>query len=284
MGVIERLPGMTVVRSGANVITTSRDSVPITTATGGSSRYSSAVRVTWAAEQPVSGTGTTNATFGQSVIPIHTVMADLSVSRNLVEDSIFDLGAYLTRKFSEAMAIDEDEQFLIGDGAGKPQGIFPSSGAPADGNVNLTVSGSAAALTADGLIKVPTSLDAQYRQNGAVWVFAKATRQAVELLKDGSGRYLLGDQNNPLGQNGGDRLRGYGIKESEAMPAIAASSYSVLFGNLGGYTIADRIGMSVERYLDSTTARVNQVVFYVRRRLGGQVEEGWQFVSHQCHT
>lgn len=283
-GIIERLPGMTVVRAGANVVTTSRDSVPITTATGGTSRFSSGVRVTWTNEQPSAGTGTTNATFGQSKIPIHTVMADTTISRDLLEDAVFDLAGYLGRKFSEAMAIDEDEQFLTGDGNGKPQGILngtAANGAPFDANITVVNSGAAAALTADGLIKLPTSLDAQYRQAGAIWIFSKGTRQAIELLKDGSGRYLLGDNANPLGSNGGDRLRNYGIKESEAMPAVAANTYPVLFGHLMGYTIADRIGMSVERYLDSTTARTNTVVFYARRRLGGQVEEGWRFIAQK---
>jgi len=277
-GIIERLPGMTVVRSGANVITTSRDSVPITTATGGTSRYSSGVRVTWTNEQPTSGTGTTNATFGQSKIPVHTVMADTTISRDLLEDAVFDLAGYLARKFSEAMAIDEDEQFLVGDGLGKPQGILngtAANGAPFDANVTTVNSGSAAALTADGIIKLPTNLDAQYRQAGAVWVFAKATRQAIELLKDGSGRYLLGDNNNPLGGNGGDRLRNYGIKESEAMPAIAANTYPVIFGHLQGYTIADRIGMDVMRYDDSTTGVANAIRLVARRRLGGQVLNPW---------
>lgn len=283
-GIIARLPGMTVVRAGANVITTSRDSVPINKMTGGTSRYSSAVRVTWTNELPTAGTGATNLTFGQLQLPIHTVMAETFISRDLLEDAAYPVEGMLSQRFSEAMAIDEDEQFLTGDGNGKPQGILngtAANGAPFDADVTVVNSGAAAALTADGLIKLPTSLDAQYRQAGAVWIFAKATRQAIEILKDGSGRYLLGDNNNPLGQDGGDRLRGYGIKESEAMPAVAANTYPVIFGHLRGYTVADRIGMSVERYLDSGTARINQVLFYARRRLGGQVEEGWRFVAQK---
>jgi HK97 family phage major capsid protein len=52
-----------------------------------------------------------------------------------------------------------------------------------------------------------------------------------------------------------------------------------VFGDLTGYTIVDRIGMTVERYLDSATARQNLVYYVMRRRLGGQVTEPWRLAA-----
>lgn len=282
--IIERLPGLTVVRPLANVISTSRDRVSLPKATGGTSRYTGAVRVTWVDESPSGASASaTNAAWGQVAIPVHTVMANTPLSRNLIEDAAFDLDAYLRRQFATAMAIDEDEQFLVGSGAGRPQGVLngtAASGAPHDSDVNTNTvnSGHASTLTGDGIVAVPYGLPAQYRQNGAVWVMAKDTVKATRTLKDSQNRYLWSDNNNNLAAGQPERLQGYPVKESEAMPAVAANKYPIIFGDFMGYTIADRIGMSVERYLDSGTAGTNSVIFYARRRLGGQVSEGYRLV------
>lgn len=282
-GIVMRLPGMTVVRPRANVITTSRDVLTMARVTGGNSRYTGAVRVTWVDEEPTATEAATNATFGQLRIGIFTTMAHTQLSKNLLEDAMMDVGAYLSKEFSEAYAIDEDEQFLISLGAGKPQGIL--AGTAANGGVNNSDvtevnSGAAAALTGDGLKKVPFAIAKQYRSNAAVWIMNKATVQASTLLKDGQGRYLY-----PTGDLAGQAiptsLLGYEIAESEAMPDVAANVDPIVFGDLSGYMIADRVGMSIQRYDDSTTAKGNAVVFVARRRLGGQVTEGWRLAAQK---
>jgi HK97 family phage major capsid protein len=279
--IVQRLPGMTVVRPLANVVTTSRDRITMPTSTGGTSRYTGAVRVTWVEENPGATEAATNATFGQLGIPVHTVMAHTDLSRNLLEDAAFNLVDYLSRQYAEAMAIDEDEQFLVGNGVGKPQGILTgtaASGAPANGDVTTVNSGHASLLTADGLVKVPYGLAGQYRQAGARWAGNKATLQAISLLKDGDGRYLFRPHADNLAAGQPTLLQGYPVLESEALPDVGANKYPLIFGNFTGYAIVDRIGLAIERYSDSTTAKTNTVVFVARRRLGGQVTEGWRFV------
>jgi HK97 family phage major capsid protein len=61
------------------------------------------------------------------------------------------------------------------------------------------------------------------------------------------------------------------------MPTIGAGTYPLIFGDLKGYTIVDRVGMSIERYLDSATARQDMVAYLMRRRVGGKVMEPWRF-------
>ena len=275
--VIERLQGLVVMRGRAFGMTTSRDKVEIPVATGGGSQYSSAVRVTWVDETPTAGTSETNLTFGLEAIPVHTCMAETPLSRNFVEDSAVNIADYLARKFAEAAAIDEDNQFLTGDGNGRPQGLLPSSG----NGLSLTEenSGNASALTFDGLIGLTYAIDAQYRQNAA-FVAEKATWEAVAKLKDSNGQYLWRDRfgNNKMegGANAGVLL-GYPVLEQEAMPTIASSAYPIIFGDFSGYTIVDRIGMTVERFLDSQTARQNLIYYVMRRRIGGQPTETWRF-------
>lgn len=280
--VIERLRGMTVMRGRSNAINTSRDSVEIPKATGGDDQYTSAVRVTWVDETPTAGTAETNLTFGMEKIPVNTAMAETPLSRNLVEDAAFNIENYLSQKFAEAAAIDEDNQFLTGDGVGKPQGILPGG----VNSLSLTevVSGGATTLTFGasdkGLIPLTYGIAAQYRQN-AVWIGERNTYRAISQLTDGQGQYLWREMfgnNASTGGAGTTRtLLGYPMLEQEGMPSIAASAYPLIFGDPRGYTIVDRVGMSVERYLDSPTARANLIYYVMRRRLGGQVTETWRF-------
>ena len=285
--IISRLPGLTTVRPLANVITTNSDRVMIPIATGGDNRHASAVRVTWVDEAPTAGASATAWTWGQVGIPIHTVMAKLSLSRNLLEDAAFDLAGYIARQFAIEMALDEDAQFLTGSGAGRPQGVLngtAASGAPFDSDVTTINSGSGSALTVNGMIAIPYGLAAQYRQNGGVFVFAKDTAKAIRQLADGQQRPLWADNIQQLQAGQPPKLLGYDVRENEAMPAIAANKYPIIFGDFSGYTVADRIGMSVERYMDSSTADTNSVVYYARRRLGGQVTEGYRFVVQKIST
>jgi HK97 family phage major capsid protein len=269
--IIERLMGFTVVRPRATVLSTSRDAVQIPKATGGDGQYTSAVRVTWVDETPTAGTAESNLTFGMENIPIHTAMIETPLSRNLLEDAVFPLEPYLAGKFAEAAAIDEDNRFLTGDGVGKPQGILPGSANSL--TLEYDNSGHATTLTWDGLIAVPYSVDSQYRARGA-WIAEKATYEIIRKLQNGVGDYYW----QPDQQKGQPlMLLGFPVLEQEAMPSVGASAYPIIFGDLSGYYIADRVGMSVERYLDSATARQNLVYFVMRRRLGGQCAEPWRF-------
>lgn len=285
--VISRLMGFTQVRKRADVGQTSRDRVEFPVLTGGTSQYPNNIRVTWVNEVPTAGTAATNYTWGQEAIPIYTVMAEASISRNTVEDAAVDLEGRLSTDFADASAIDEDNRFLTGTGIGSPQGILP-------GNTNalgLTEALTGAAYDStksglgflwDGMVAATWKLDAQYRQNAA-FVANKTTYGALATLKDSVGNYLWREaygNNVSLGGGGTAKgLLGFPVLEQEGMPNPGTNAYPMIFGDFSGYWIRDRIGMSVERYLDSATARVNQVIYVMRRRLGGQVTQPWKFIA-----
>lgn len=274
--VIERLMGFTVVRPRAMVNQTSRDKVEIPTGTGGDDRYTSAVRVKWVDEKPAAGQSETNLTFGMESIPIHTVMATTPLGRNLIEDAAFNIESYLVTKFAEAAAIDEDDKFLIGTGVGCPEGILPG-GTNALG-LTEKISGDASGLLWNGLIDMTFGIAAQYRRN-AVWIGERATYQDIAKIQDAtSGDYLWIPYQTTGGQEAVMRpLLGYPPLEQEGMPSVGAGAYPLIFGDLQGYQIYDRIGMTVERFLDSATAEQNMIKYVMRRRLGGQVVESWRF-------
>ena len=283
--IISRLVGATVIRGKARVITTTRDAVEIPKLEGGNSRYTSGVRVTWVDETPASASAAeSNPTFGMLRIPVNTVMARTDMSRNMLEDSAFNMIEMLSDLFAEAMAIDEDEQFLTGTGGGRPKGVLGNrSGAektPYSGIAEV-VTGGAATLTADGLINLVYDLDVQYRKNAAV-IMAKDAHKDVRQLKDSQNRYLW----QPDYTTGSpSSLLGYPIYESEALPSVAANAFPLIFGDLrAGYMIVDRVGMSIERVSDSTTVGQNKVALFARRRIGGQVVAPWAFRAHKCST
>ena len=66
-----------------------------------------------------------------------------------------------------------------------------------------------------------------------------------------------------------ETLLGYPVHTCDAVPALAADAFSVLFGNFRrGYLIADRVGIQilVDPYTTPGLTR-----FYVRKRVGGCV-------------
>ena len=58
-------------------------------------------------------------------------------SSELVEDSAFNIQAYIAQEFARRIGAREEEAFCVGDSSGKPTGVFTASGAP----VGTTVSG-----------------------------------------------------------------------------------------------------------------------------------------------
>lgn len=270
--VIRRIQGVTVMRGRARTMTTSRDRVELPKLTGGDDQYPTAVRITWVDETPTAGTADTTPTWGTEPIDVETMMAETFLSRNLVEDAAFDLVAELTMSFGEGSGIDEDNRFLVGDGIGKPKGLLVDGDTVPTGMTEVN-SGNASTLTWDGLIGLSYGIAAQYRRN-AVWIMERATASAIRKMKDGMGRYLW-EPNQQAGQPA--NLLGFPVLEQEIMPTIGAGTYPILFGDPQGYRIVDRVGMTVERYLDSATARINSVVYVMRRRLGGKLVEPWRW-------
>lgn len=269
---ISRLPGLTVVRSsGATVIELiNSNSVEAPEYTGGNDRYRGNLRGQWGSETQTPGEQ--NATLGMKAINADVYTYKVTMSQSLVEDAA-NLVELVQADIIDTGAMDEDEAFLIGDGVGKPAGILP-------GGVNglslaEVVSGASAALTANGIKNLKRGVASQYRSRGR-WVANSDTYGLIERLRDdsgasaGTGQYLFQD----LSDN--DMLLARMIGESEAMPDVAANAYPVLYGDMSGYWIVQRMGMTIARFQDSGTG-INTVQFHVRRRVGGRVVEPWKF-------
>ena len=200
--------------------------------------------------------------FGQVSIGAYKLGTLIKVSEELLNDSVFDLESYISTEFARRIGAKEEEAFFTGNGTGKPLGILATTGGAETG----VTSAAATAVTADELIDLFYSLKAPYRKN-AIWVLNDSTVKAIRKLKDQNGQYLWQPS---MVAGTPDTILGRPVKTSAYMPALAAGSKSIAFGDFGYYWIADRQGRSFKR-LNELYAANGQVGFLASQRVDGKL-------------
>ena len=217
--------------------------------------------------QWVSESGTRSETTGYSVgleeLPAHEMYALVDISEQDLEDTVFDLEAEMQSEFAEQFAKAEGTAFVSGDSVGKPHGFMDHSGV---GHVN---SGTADAVTADGLISLVHNIKSDYTRNGT-FVFNRATLASIRKLKDTAGQYVF-QTGMMLGGNMVNTILGHPYVEATDMPSEAANAFPVAFGDFRrAYMIVDRVNLAVLRdpFTQATTGNVRYIA---RKRVGGQV-------------
>lgn len=210
-------------------------------------------------------------TFEQVKIANHELSTFVIVSNKLLEDNAYALEGELLADFSEDFAAKEATAFLKGTGVGQPRGIMNVAG------IREIRTGVAAtfptANPADVLIRMFHEIPTAHAHNG-VWLMNRATLATVRTWKTADGRYLVIDP-----QDGAPSLLlGRPVVEVPDMDNIAAGTFPILFGDLTGYRIVDRVGLSVLRD-PYTLGSKSQVRFIARRRVGGDVTNPDRFVK-----
>jgi len=200
--------------------------------------------------------------FGQVSIGAYKLATMLKVSEELLNDSVFDLESYIAKEFGRRMGSKEEEAFLIGDGTGKPTGIFQTVGG---GEVGVTAA-SDKAVTADELIDLFYSLRAPYRKN-AVFIMNDATVKLIRKLKDNTGQYLW---QPALTAGTPDTILNRPVYTSSFAPLAEGGALAIAFGDFSYYWIADRQGRSFQR-LNELFAATGQVGFKATQRVDGKL-------------
>lgn len=200
--------------------------------------------------------------FSQVSIGAYKLGTMIKVSEELINDSVFDLEAYISREFARRIGNKEEEAFFTGDGTGKPLGVLAETGGA---EVGVTAAG-AAAFTADEIFDLFYSLKAPYRKS-AVFLMNDASVKALRKLKDSNGQYLWQPS---LTAATPDTLMGRPVYTSAFMPTLEAGAKSVLFGDLSYYWVADRQGRSFRR-LGELFAPTGQVGFLATQRVDGRL-------------
>ena len=200
--------------------------------------------------------------FGQVSIGSYKLATMIKVSEELLNDSAFDVPAYIAREFARRIGAAEEEAFFTGNSTGKPLGILAATGGAQTG----VTAASATAITMDEVMDLFYSLRAPYRRN-SVFIMNDSTVKALRKLKNGNGDYLW-QPSVRAGQP--DTLLNRPVYTSTFMPAIAAGAKSILFGDLGYYWVADRQGRSFKR-LNELYAATGQVGFLSSERVDGKL-------------
>ena len=213
--------------------------------------------------------------FGEVRIDVHELYAKPKASLSFIEDSTINAESWLSGKVSRKIGRKQNTAFVVGTGDKSARG--PLDYANAAVNVyernKLGTLDTAVAVTLDGddLIALQANLLEEYQSN-ARWMFHRLGWAEVLKLKDGEDRYLM----DPMLLFSGlkPQLLGTPVVLAGDMPPPTAgvwanNQFICMYGDFReGYTILDRIGISVIR--DNITES-GFVKWFFRTRYGGGV-------------
>lgn len=206
--------------------------------------------------------------------PTMELYAMPSATGALLDDAAVDIDQWIAEEVEQAFAEQEGTAFVTGDGVAKPKGFLAytkvANASWSWGNLGYLATGVSGAFAAsnpsDKLVDLVYALKSGYRQN-AHWVMSRKTQAEIRKLKDAQGTYLW---QPPAAAGAQATLMNFPVAESEDMPAIAADSFAIAFGDFRrGYLVVDRIGIRVLR--DPYSAKP-YVLFYTTKRVGGGVQ------------
>lgn len=250
---IEALEEENIFRQLATIITTSSGDkkIPVVASKGTAS---------WVEEE--GAVPESDDAFNQVSIGAYKLATIIKVSEELLNDSVFNLQRYISKEFARRIGTKEEEAFFVGNGTGKPVGIFNDTNGA---DVGVT-SASATTIKFDEIIDLYYSLKSPYRKN-AVFVTNDTTIKTIRKFKDGNGQYLW-QPSLRIGEP--DTILNKPVKTSAYVPLIEATNKPLAFGDFSHYWIADRQGRSFQR-LNELYAVTGQVGFKATQRVDGKL-------------
>jgi HK97 family phage major capsid protein len=200
--------------------------------------------------------------FGQISIGAFKLATIIKISEELLNDSVFNLESYIAKEFARRIGSAEEEAFLIGNGTGRPTGIFNDTGGAGVGTTASTQS----TIKIDEVIDLFYSLKSPYRKK-ATFIMNDSTVKEIRKLKDGNGQYIW-QPSITAGEP--DTILNRPVKTSSYVPGLAAGAKPIAFGDFSYYWIADRQGRSFQR-LNELYAVTGQIGFKASQRVDGKL-------------
>ena len=143
------------------------------------------------------------------------------ISKSLINNTDIDIVGFIVKRMAYDIA-RFIEQNLLGKGNGSITGLGSAT--------NVTTLASASAIEADDLITFQGTIKDVFQDN-AVWIMSPKTRDALRLLKDDVGRYLLNDDiTSPFGKV----LLGKPVYVSDNMDDIGSGKKVIYYGDMSG--------------------------------------------------
>jgi HK97 family phage major capsid protein len=199
-----------------------------------------------------------------------------AVTQVLLDDSAFDLAAWLLDELQDVETSMEGAAFISGNGVKKPKGFLNydtvANASWEWGKIGYVASGHASLVNnADKLIDLQHALKPLYRRNGT-WLMNDTTFATFRKFKDGDGNYLW---RPGLIADAPDIFLGKPVEIDDNMPDIGSDVYPVAFGDWKrAYLIGDhKVGRRLLRDPYTTKGKVK---FYLTKRVFGGV------INHQA--
>jgi HK97 family phage major capsid protein len=208
-----------------------------------------------------------DVTFGQKTLSAFMYTSKMvKVSYQLLNDSAFDLNAWLPEKFAARIGRALNAHFTNGTGGGtQPTGLIPGLAVGKAGATGQTVT-----VSGDDLIDLIHSIDPAYRNGRSRFMMSDQSVRTVRKLKNAGGDYLW---QPGLQQGSPDVLLGYPVTINQDMPVMAASAKSIAFGDFQSAYVIRRVqGVGVKRF-DERFADALQVGFLSFARYDGVIDD-----------
>lgn len=208
------------------------------------------------------GTGSedTSTRFGKREFVPNPLAKRLKISKKLLRNSTMAIDQIVLGRMAYKLGITLEKNYLLGNGAKKPLGVFVASADGIPSSRDVTEGSTTTALTFDSLIAAKYSLKAQYWA-AARWMFHRDAVKKISLLKDLEGQYMW----RPSVREGEpDTILGHGLMVSEYVPnTFTTGLYVGIFGDFSNYWTCDALDMQVQ-YLDQLYAETNQDGYILR--------------------
>ena len=235
----ERLENSVVRSSGARIITMNSNILRIPAVNMASNAAGSlfgGVAAYWTAEAE---TKTASAPkFKQVKLEANKLIGYVESSDELDNDAITSMGGLLQDLFGQAIAFEEDNAFLTGNGAGKPLGIL---------NAPATVAVTRTTASKVGTVDLVNMLARFYRKGGSpVWIINQSVLPEIYKLKDENSNYiLLPGSNSSISGALPTSIYGIPVIVTEKMPALGTSG-DIMLADMRYYLIGDRQQLTVD--------------------------------------
>jgi len=194
----------------------------------------------------------------------------VKASIELLQDSNFDIEAWLIQRFAERWGRGLENYLTNGTGSSQPTGLLTA--VAASGATPIIAAGSSEStggaqtgtnsIGYSDLVNLEHSVDPSYRR-GAKYMFHDQTLSSIKRILDKYGRPLWAPG---IGVGDPDTINGYSYVINQSMPQIGASNVTVAFGDLKKF-IARRVkDLSVMKLVERY-AELGQVGFVSFARL-----------------
>lgn len=202
----------------------------------------------------------TDPSFGTYSLSVNNRKASnyVVLSSELMSDSKFDLQAFIAQHGGNAIAEQDEIQYVSGGGTNGPTGFL------SDATVGVTTS---ADFSYADLLALKYAVRAGWRRNGT-WVMNDATISNVLALED-TGNTLIFRPGVAAGSD--DNLAGNPVRTSFAMGNDAVGNKPVAFGDFSQYYIVEK-PLSIARS-DHVLFATDRVVFRLTRRRDGRLAQ-----------